>query len=206
MNWDKVLKGGIALMLVVCYILTFKMFGALDELEQGLEDMEVTIQEISDQQADLRIQIELRIQEQEQAKKEPIPENPQWVVSSDEIKVLAQVAYGESSVVKSKAQRAAVIWCILNRVDAGYGTIIEVATAPNAFAWDPEAPLYVEYVELAKDVTDRWIREKSGEENVGRTLPVTYRYFIGDGKENHFTEVWKGTDYWDWSLPNPYSS
>lgn len=48
--------------------------------------------------------------------------------------------------------------------------------------------------------------EKNGETDVGRVLPKEYTFFIGDGFENHFTDEWKSTDYWDWSLPSPYEN
>lgn len=52
----------------------------------------------------------------------------------------------------------------------------------------------------------RWNAEKNGETNVGRVLPKEYTFFIGDGFENHFTDEWKSTDYWDWPLPSPYEN
>ena len=52
----------------------------------------------------------------------------------------------------------------------------------------------------------RWNAEKNGKTDVGRVLPKEYTFFIGDGFENHFTDEWKSTDYWDWSLPSPYEN
>lgn len=128
--------------------------------------------------------------------------------TDEELEILAKIVYREAGGIRDKAHQAAVIWCILNRVDAnnpGWGdTIKSVATYPHAFAWIPNTPVDQELLLLAADVCERWNLEKAGDDEVGRTLPATYLYFWGDGKYNHFTEEWKGTDYWDWSLPSPY--
>lgn len=109
--------------------------------------------------------------------------------------------------VSPEARQAAVLWCVLNRLDNGsYGdSIVEVVTAPNQFAYDPQAPVDEELLWLANDVLTRWSMEKNGETDVGRTLPADYYFFLGDGEENHFRKGFK--DYantWDWSLPDPY--
>ena len=110
--------------------------------------------------------------------------------------------------MESRAEQAAVVWCILNRVDAGtWGdTISQVVTYPSQFAWDPASPVEAEFVELAEDVCRRWAAEKAGASDVGRTLPAGYLYFEGDGERNHFRTEWE-KDWgrtWDWSLPDPY--
>lgn len=126
--------------------------------------------------------------------------------TQEEIQALAKVAYREARGIPDKAHQAAVIWCILNRVDAGcWGdTIMDVVTYPNAFAWVPDTPVEQEFLMLAADVCERWNLEKAGQDDVGRVLPKEYLYFTGDGKLNHFTTEWKGTETWDWSLESPY--
>lgn len=126
--------------------------------------------------------------------------------TEEELTILAKVVYREARGIEDKAHQAAVIWCILNRVDAGLGgdTITEVATYPNAFAWVPDTPVEQEFLMLAADVCERWNLEKAGQADVGRVLPKEYLYFTGDGKLNHFTIEWKGTEAWDWSLESPY--
>lgn len=126
--------------------------------------------------------------------------------TEEELTILAKVVYREARGIEDKAHQAAVIWCILNRVDAGLGgdTITEVATYPNAFAWVPDTPVEQEFLMLAADVCERWNLEKAGQDDVGRVLPKEYLYFTGDGKLNHFTTEWKGTETWDWSLESPY--
>lgn len=126
--------------------------------------------------------------------------------TEEELTILAKVVYREARGIEDKAHQAAVIWCILNRVDAGLGgdTITEVATYPNAFAWVPDTPVEQEFLMLAADVCERWNLEKAGQDDVGRVLPKEYLYFTGDGELNHFTTEWKGTETWDWSLKSPY--
>lgn len=126
--------------------------------------------------------------------------------TDEELTILAKIVYREARGIEDKAHQAAVIWCILNRVDNGYwgDTISEVATYPKAFAWVPDTPVEPELLLLAADVCERWNLEKAGASGVGRVLPREYLYFTGNGKLNHFTTEWKGTKVWDWSLESPY--
>lgn len=126
--------------------------------------------------------------------------------TQEEIQALAKVVYREARGIPDKAHQAAVIWCILNRVDAGcWGdTIMDVVTYPNAFAYIEDTPVEQEFLMLAADVCERWNLEKAGQAEVGRVLPKEYLYFTGDGEFNHFTIEWKGTEIWDWSLGSPY--
>lgn len=126
--------------------------------------------------------------------------------TDEELTILAKIVYREARGIEDKAHQAAVIWCILNRVDNGYwgNTISEVATYPKAFAWVPDTPVEPELLLLATDVCERWNLEKAGASEVGRVLPREYLYFTGNGKLNHFTTEWKGAKVWDWSLESPY--
>lgn len=128
-----------------------------------------------------------------------------------EVEMLAKTVYGEAYVTNSKTEMSAVVWCILNRVDTtGYGcgrSIEYVITFPGQFSgYSKSNPVKPELDALVRDVLNRWCNEKNGCENVGRTLPEDYLYFIGDGRKNHFTKEWKGTEYWNWSLKSPYES
>lgn len=131
--------------------------------------------------------------------------------SQSDIEIAAKIILKEAESVKDNCgvsgdcHRAAVIWCILNRVDAGYGDFEEVATAPNQFAYYQNTRIVKEFYELAEDVLDRWSQEKAGIKDVGRILPQDYLWFRGNGKVNIFRNKYKG-DYkiWDWSLPDPY--
>lgn len=132
---------------------------------------------------------------------EPAPEL--WTDYDAEL--IGRTIWGEAGGVKDPAERAAVAWCILNRVDAWGQTIEQVVTKPRQFTgYRPKGDCPQEHIDMARDVLERWAAEKAGEENVGRVLPAGYLYFLGDGKHNHFTIEWKGTNTWDWSLTSPY--
>ena len=117
-----------------------------------------------------------------------------------DLELIAQTVWAEARGIKSRAEQAAVVWCILNRVDTGtWGdTISKVVTSPSQFAWDPHSPVEAEFVELAA--------EKAGASDVGRTLPAEYLYFEGDGRHNHFRTEWEKDQgrTWGWSFPDPY--
>lgn len=122
-----------------------------------------------------------------------------------DVKYLAHTIWGEAGGIADPAERAAVAWCILNRVDAWGGSIADIATAPNQFyCYNLGGDCPQEHIDLAADVLTRWQAEKAGAENVGRVLPSDYMFFVGDGAHNHFTTTYQGTDYWDWSLSSPY--
>ena len=127
---------------------------------------------------------------------------------SAEAEVLAKTVYGEARGC-STTEQAAVIWCVLNRVDDECAfwpdDIIGAATQPEQFhGYYAGNPVTQEHYELALDVIDRWQREKNGEADVGRVLPPEYLYFHGDGKHNHFRTEYTGGQTWDWSLDSPY--
>lgn len=133
-------------------------------------------------------------------------------VSETDAEIIAQILYHECGALP-KLEQSAVVWCILNRVDSALpyfpDSIEEVCKQKIGktymFAYRDDAPVEKELYELAVDVLTRWEREKSGEADVGRTLPKEYLYFWGDGRHNHFRVEYQGKQYWDWSLPDPYS-
>lgn len=124
--------------------------------------------------------------------------------------MMAKVMFCESRGIRSKTEIACVGWTILNRVDAGYGTIYQVITKPNQFAYRAGASTTSDYgydlVALATDVLDRWSREKAGQTSVGRVLPRGYLWYAGDGSHNYFRNKYKGGTRWNYSLPSPYDS
>ena len=137
----------------------------------------------------------------------PTPGPETW--TEDDLVLLAQTIYAEADICLGDMKKAAVVWCVLNRLDAGrYGdSIRDVVTAPNQFAWTEDRPVVPEYIELAEDVLRRWRDEKTGQEDVGRVLPAEYLFFEGDGWENYFDTSFPvdvGGDVWGWTLPDPY--
>lgn len=123
-------------------------------------------------------------------------------------KYIAKTIYGEARGC-SKTEQAAVVWCILNRVDKKYSgkpkDIIRVITAKHQFTgYKKNNPVKKEHYNLALDVIERWLREKDGETNVGRVLPREYLYFSGKNGKNVFRTKYKGGRIWKWSLKSPY--
>jgi hypothetical protein len=127
------------------------------------------------------------------------------VISQSDVELIAKTVWGEARGLND-FEKSAVIWCILNRVDAGYGTIEEVITAPGQFHGYKEGfPVTEELCALAKDVLARWQMEKICSGDVGRTLPKEYLWFYGDGRHNHFRDQYKGNfNVWNWDCWNPY--
>lgn len=138
---------------------------------------------------------------------EPIEEEVLLLTPDPEdVELIGRTIWGEAGGVHDKAERAAVAWCILNRVDNRGQTVEQVVTAPHQFyGYRPNGDCPQEHLDLAADVLARWYAEKAGETNVGRVLPQEYEFFLGDGQRNHFTEEWKDTETWDWSLESPYN-
>ena len=141
---------------------------------------------------------------------EPV-EWPKLYTDEDAV-ALAKTLYGEArgvhnnGIVSGTAQKAAVIWCVLNRYDVGYeDSIVEVCAAKGQFVgYSKSHPVWDELLELSYDVLDRWNAEKHGETDVGRVLPAGYLWFSGDGEYNHFRNEYRTSVRWDWSLEDPY--
>lgn len=175
-----------------------------------MEELKVSILNLERQQDEIQIALTHKAGEMTETQASVVqqPTGQTYTATVAELQTLAKIVYREARGIPQKSHQAAVIWCILNRVDDGYwgDDIITVSTYPNAFAWVPDTPVEEEFMDLAIDVVTRWNWEKQGLNDVGRTLPATYLYFTGDGNLNYFTEEWRGTEYWDWSLPDQYLS
>lgn len=110
-----------------------------------------------------------------------------------------------------------VVWSMLNRLDSGilwFGSdMAEILTKESQYAYDENTPVTEENLELVNDVIDRWIAEKNGGANVGRTLPKDFYAFYGDGTTNLFWKWSSGglgqpgdtKEYYDGSLGTPYA-
>lgn len=122
-----------------------------------------------------------------------------------------------SSHSTANMERAAVIWCILNRVDHNYDTAVcgeelakyisQTTKSPDQFAYCYSSSIFTGTEEISVDVLIRWMLEKYGYES-GRVLPSNYRYFGGHSGHNHFRTTYntRKATYWDWSLPDPYKT
>lgn len=198
-------------MIIFCTLVAIPTMVNLRTLKQDLWELKTSLGDLEAQQEELQIQVghKLEAKQKAQTQQTPVVNSGQvYKATQEEIETLAKIVYREARGIKEDSHKAAVVWCILNRVDDGYwgDSIVEVATYPNAFAWVPDTPVEGELVDLVVDVITRWNYEKQGLSDVGRTLPKDYLYFTGDGSYNHFTREWGSTDYWDWSLPDPYNS
>lgn len=133
-------------------------------------------------------------------------------INENDVELLTNLLYGEARGIEDKAQRAAVVWCVLNRLDSGRwgNTLYEVVTAKNQFdGYVPnrtysEEDSYAECKSLVKDILERYYHEKFSDEEVGRILPKDYYFFYGKNGINVFTKEWRDGTRWDWSLDNPY--
>ena len=137
--------------------------------------------------------------------------NVEYQIAEKDINMLAKTIWNEARGIESKMEKAAVCWCILNRVDSDeydfkdMKTIKDVVTAPNQFmGYDKNNPLIDELVDIAEDVLIRWHMEKDGVMEVGRVLPAEYTHFYGDGERNWFRTDWRSKEFWDWSWDSPY--
>ena len=120
--------------------------------------------------------------------------------------LIAKTVWGEARGCNA-TQRAAVVWCILNRVDSVDfpNSIRAVVTQEYQFAgYCSDNPVELDILALVYDVLARWSLESEYAGNVGRVLPQSYLFFTGNGVENAFTETFFGEPVWDWSLPSPY--
>lgn len=118
---------------------------------------------------------------------------PEPLYTERDVEMMAKTIWAEARGVPSDAEKAAVAWCALNRLDAGtYGeTLAEVLTTPWQFAYYESSPVTPELEALARDVLERWQAEQRGAEGVGRTLPEDYFFFEGDGLRNHFRKTYE---------------
>ena len=122
--------------------------------------------------------------------------------------LIAKTVWGEARGC-SATQQAAVVWCILNRVDSAAfpNSIQAVVTQNYQFAgYCSDNPVELDILALVYDVLARWNIEPEYAGSVGRVLPQSYVFFTGNGVENAFTETFFGETAWDWSLPSPYET
>ncbi len=216
-NLAFVLSGLIALMLLsVTMTMIIQAFGSSNTVTADGETEAVTIQpnSVSDKTELDALAVPLVYEGSKTDQTENVEEKVEVpFYTQREVELLAKTVWGESLVTRSDTQMSAVIWCILNRVDAtGYGcghSIEYVVTFPSQFeGYNEKHPVTPHIKKLVVDVLERWNKEKNGYENVGRTLPKDYLWFRGDGQTNTFRNSFdsKNADYWDWSLESPYEN
>ena len=138
----------------------------------------------------------------------PTAEIVEYVPDPVDVEYIAKTLWGEARGIESDMEKAAVAWCILNRVDnERWGnTVEEVVTQPNQFhGYHPSYPVTDELREIAEDVLVRWAMEKDNGKIDGRVLPSDYYFFASrDDDRNYFRKEYEDRTYWDWSMDNPY--
>lgn len=141
-------------------------------------------------------------------KKQPVEQKAHITYYTEQDVIdIAKVLYRECRGVPSVTQKACVAWTILNRADSWGSTIYNVVRAPNQYAFSEKTPVWDDLKSLARDVLQRWNKEKNGETNVGRVLPKDYVYFNGRNGRNYFRNKYKKPyKEWDYSLVSPYAS
>ncbi len=122
------------------------------------------------------------------------------------VEAMSKMGFGEAGGC-SHTEIAATFWNVLNRYDADYAkSIYGVVTASGQYhGYKTYHPVRDDIYEVCIDVIARWVAEKEGATDVGRILPSDYFWFYGDGRHNHYRNVYKNGARWDWSLPTPYA-
>ena len=66
----------------------------------------------------------------------PETPEPEYIPDAAEVEALAKMLYGEARGIASDMEKAACVWCVLNRVDDPRfpDTVLEVLEAPYQFA------------------------------------------------------------------------
>lgn len=131
--------------------------------------------------------------------------------SEEDVVNMAKMCYGESMNLpilntaygdrSATYQSAEAMYAVLNRVDAGYGSISTCIKAKRQFVgYKSSNPVTDELYDLAKLVIEDW---STGEEKY-RVLPSEFLYFHGDGRYNHFTTKSGGGIEYNHSIPDPF--
>ena len=118
---------------------------------------------------------------------------PEWSPATEDVEAIARTLYGECRGVESETEKEAVVWVIMNRIDAGYAdTVLGIVSAPGQFAgYDPGHPLWTDLVNIAERVLRMHHAEQMGIA-VERVLPREYLWFSGDGVRNTFRDQYRG--------------
>lgn len=115
------------------------------------------------------------------------PEPEPWEPSSSDINLIARTVWGEYRG-SDYTQRAAVAWCILNRVEDSRfpDSIAGVVTQPYQFhGYSPDNPLT-----FADEVREILIKWHDGEHEIDQSL----LWFSGDGRINHYRDAWEAEE------------
>lgn len=114
----------------------------------------------------------------------------------DDAVLLAKTMWGEYNNAANYNQCAAVCWCALNRVDAGYGDLKSVLTGGQYHGYNANNPVDADLYAIAVEVLARWKLEKFAVNgNVGRVLPTGYLWMEGDNRVNTYRNAYRGGEH-----------
>lgn len=171
---------------------------------------------VEEEKTELVIELEPVVEEKEATVEVEVVDSDK-LYTEDDVIAAAKMVKGEApwvpeikigdKVISTKCQQAATIWTALNRYDmGGFSSIKAVIANPGAYyGYSEWNTIDDELLNLARDVLDRWNREKNGETDVGRVLPADYIYFHGDGTYNYFRNEFEGGTRWAWDYGDPYA-
>lgn len=131
------------------------------------------------------------------------------VISEADEERIAKMLYGEDRCSPTY-KRAAVVWCVFNRMDANNRPISKDIVPEIFHGYRDGYPVQPWAVAIVRDVAIRYVLEKNGFKNVGRVLPKEYLWFeeLEGDTFNTFKTTARISDpnckIWDWSLPSPY--
>ena len=184
----------------------------LEETEKQLEVRNSEIEALNTEVANLTNEVESLTNDVEALESEMYDSSLAVgvVMTTNDINMIAKTVWGEARGLND-LEKSMVIWCILNRVDAGQTSIAKIVTAEGQFhGYSPNFPVEEDIVALVKDVLARWQLEKVCSGDVGRTLPKDYLWFRSRDGHNVFRNKFDGNyDIWDqtdWNeIWNPYA-
>lgn len=118
---------------------------------------------------------------------------------------LAKMLYGEGGATTE--QKAAACYTVFWHYEDGAGPLLHIIKSWY-YGYHTKHPVTEENYNIAKDTYIRYDMYKCGYtiEECGIVLPTNYKYFNGDGKNNHFRNHWQSSKAtrWQWTLPSPY--
>lgn len=117
--------------------------------------------------------------------------------TAEDVEYVAKTVHGEAGIC-SDLQKAAVAWCIVNRVDCQDfpDNVKDVVTQKCQFyGYKPDKVPTEEEYKIAHDVLFIWLNDLPG-----RILPKRFLFFYSNKKgENVFTTNYRKGEVWDWS-------
>jgi hypothetical protein len=104
--------------------------------------------------------------------------------TEQDVTALAKAVYGEASGLPADEQ-ALVVWCALQRVDAGYGSIQAVVTAPRQFAYKASNPVTDSIRSVCEQACKDWSDGKQAPLLSPYATSRPYLWFTGGHYDTH---------------------